>query len=91
MDPVYIGQAIKALRLAHRMTQEELIERADLSRSQLYYIESGKRMPSFPTLESICSAFDISFPEFVQYVYQYPPDSSTPSISSIGAPGATIG
>ncbi|MFA6733032.1 MAG: helix-turn-helix transcriptional regulator, partial [Sphaerochaeta sp.] len=37
-----IGQAIREIRLAQHMTQEELIEKADLSRSQLYYIESGK-------------------------------------------------
>ena len=91
MEHLPIGQAIKALRLAQNMTQEELIEKADLSRSQLYYIESGKRTPRLPTMQSICAALEVSFLDFVHYVYQYSPTSSTPSISSMEAPGATIG
>ncbi len=91
MEHLPIGQAIKALRLAQNMTQEELIEKADLSRSQLYYIESGKRTPRLPTMQSICTALEVSFLDFVHYLYQYSPTSSTPSISSMEAPGATIG
>ncbi|MBG0767469.1 helix-turn-helix domain-containing protein [Sphaerochaeta halotolerans] len=86
-----IGQAIKELRLQKNMTQEELIEKADLSRSQLYYIESGRRTPRLPTIYSICAALELTFLEFVHYLYRYSPTSSTPSISSIDAPGATIG
>ncbi len=73
------------------MTQEELIEKADLSRSQLYYIESGKTTPRLPTIHSICTALGLSFVDFVHYIYQYSPGSATPSISSMDAPGATIG
>ena len=86
-----IGQAIREIRLAQNMTQEELIEKADLSRSQLYYIESGKTTPRLPTIHSICTALGLSFVDFVHYIYQYSPGSATPSISSMEAPGATIG
>ncbi|MGE4452999.1 MAG: helix-turn-helix domain-containing protein [Sphaerochaeta sp.] len=86
-----LGQAIKELREQREMTQEELIERADLSRSQLYYIESGKRSPHLSTFLSICTALEVSVVEFVHYLYGYTPTSSTPSISSMDAPGATIG
>jgi transcriptional regulator with XRE-family HTH domain len=53
------------------MTQEELIERADLSRSQLYYIESGQRTPSLPTIQSICIGLGVSLLELVSYMYEY--------------------
>lgn len=91
MEHLPIGQAIKALRLAQNMTQEELIEKADLSRSQLYYIESGKRTPRLPTMQSICAALSVSLLDFMLYLYQYSSTSCTPSISSMEAPGATIG
>ena len=73
------------------MTQEQLIERADLSRSQLYYIESEKSIPSIPTIHVICSALGISFYELVAFMYANAQGSGTPSICSMGAPGATIG
>lgn len=91
MQYVTIGDAIRQLRLQQSMTQETLIERAELSRSQLYYIESGKRTPSLPTIYAICSALGVSFLDLVSYMYHSPHGSGTPSISSMGAPGATIG
>ncbi len=91
MEYLTIGQAIKALRQERAMTQEHLIEQADLSRSQLYYIESGKKSPSLPTIYAICSALGVSFYDLVSTMYRPPQGSGTPSISSIGAPGATIG
>ena len=50
------------------MTQEDLIERADLSRSQLYYIESGKRNPSLPTTYAICDALGVTLYDLVSYI-----------------------
>jgi len=92
MEHLTIGEAVRQLRQMHCMTQETLIELADLSRSQLYYIESGKRTPSLPTIYAICSALGMTFYDLVCYMYgELQEDSGTPSISSIGAPGATIG
>jgi transcriptional regulator with XRE-family HTH domain len=86
-----IGKAVKELRIAKEMTQQELIEKADLSRSQLYYIEAGKRTPQLPTLQSICTALEISLLDLVQHASGQTVTSVTPSISSMEAPGATIG
>ncbi|MGE4584985.1 MAG: helix-turn-helix domain-containing protein [Sphaerochaeta sp.] len=70
MELSEIGLTIKRIRLAQEMTQEDLIERADLSRSQLYYIESGKRLPNFRTMINICMALGLTFKEFVDEWYQ---------------------
>jgi len=91
MERKPIGQAIKELRCLRNMTQEDLIEKADLSRSQLYYIEADRRTPQISTLHNICTALGLTLLEFVHYLYGYTPTSSTPNISSMDAPGATIG
>ncbi len=92
MEQLTIGEAVRGLRQRHHMTQEDLIERADLSRSQLYYLESGKRNPSLPTTYAICDALGVTLYDLVSYMYSVPQEGSgTPSISSMGAPGATIG
>ncbi len=92
MEYLTIGEAVRALRQQHGMTQETLIELADLSRSQLYYIESGKRNPSLPTIYAICAALGVTFFDLVCCMYGRSQEGSgTPSISSMGAPGATIG
>ncbi len=83
-----LGQVIKHLRNEKNMTQEQLIEKAELTRSQLYYIEADKRGIRLTTLFSICNGLGVSLVEFASYLDD---DSRTPSISSIDAPGATIG
>lgn len=87
MEKMTLGQVIKHLRYQKNMTQEQLIEKAKLTRSQLYYIESDRRGIHLTTLFAICNGLGVSLVEFVSYL----DDSLTPSISSIDAPGATIG
>ncbi|HNZ94624.1 MAG TPA: helix-turn-helix transcriptional regulator [Sphaerochaeta sp.] len=82
-----LGQVIKHLRYKKNMTQEQLIEKAKLTRSQLYYIEADRRGIHLTTLFAICNGLGVSLVEFVSYL----DDPFTPSISSIEAPGATIG
>lgn len=89
MNIPHIGLIIKKLRIEKHMTQQQLIEKADLTRSQIYYIETCKKIPRKPTLDNICVALGISYCELINYQYSF--DSSTPSISSMEAPGATIG
>ena len=88
MEKMTLGQVIKHLRYERKMTQEQLIEKAELTRSQLYYIESDRRNVRFTTLISICNGLGVSLVEFASYLDN---DSFTPSISSMEAPGATIG
>lgn len=55
-----IGRRIKAQRIAQRMTQAELAEKANISLSFLGHIERGTRKLSVETLYAICEALDYS-------------------------------
>ena len=70
METMMIGEAIRQLRLAQNMTQQDLMDRAYLTRSQIYYIEKNKRTPRKQTLENISAAFGMSFFEFLSYLFQ---------------------
>ncbi|NCC64628.1 MAG: XRE family transcriptional regulator [Spirochaetia bacterium] len=89
MEELELGDIIRKLRIERKMTQQDLMDKAYLTRSQIHYIEKNKRIPRKPTLENICFAFGISIGDLI--LSQYPLCSSTPNISSIEAPGATIG
>lgn len=51
-----IGQVILHLRLKQGLTVEELSYKANISRSQLYYLETGKRNTTFNTVNKVISA-----------------------------------
>lgn len=55
-----LGQAIKLVRKDSRLTQEELAELANLSRSYVADIERGRYSPSMSTLEKIAEALNIT-------------------------------
>ena len=52
-------QTIKRLRIIHEMTQEDLSEKALISRSLLCEIEREKKKGSLDTLTAIAKAFDL--------------------------------
>ncbi len=82
-----LGQVIKHLRYEKNMTQEQLIEKAKLDAQSALLYRSGQAGNSPDHLFAICNGLGVSLVEFVSYL----DDSFTPSISSIEAPGATIG
>ncbi len=49
---------LKALRAAHRMTQEELAQRVHVSRQSIVAIESGKYNPSLQLAFKLAHVFD---------------------------------
>ncbi len=49
---------LKALRAAHRMTQEELAQRVHVSRQSIVAIESGKYNPSLQLAFKLAYVFD---------------------------------
>lgn len=55
-----IGKRIKETREINNLTQEELAERADLSKVFIAYIEIGKRKPSLESIVKISQALDTS-------------------------------
>lgn len=61
---VRIGEKLRKLRLSKGLTQEELAERTDLSRSFISQLESDKTSPSIDTLERILEALGTDLKHF---------------------------
>jgi transcriptional regulator with XRE-family HTH domain len=61
---VNIGEKIKNLRLAQGLTQEELANRADLTKGFISLLERDLQSPSLDTLELILNALDTNAGEF---------------------------
>ena len=59
------GKRIKKLRQAEGWTQQELADKAQITKSMVSYIESGKRNPNTKTLEKIAAALGMSLVEFL--------------------------
>jgi len=59
-----IGNRIKELRAERRMSQEEVANTAEMGRSFMTHIESGRRNISIETLQRILTALNLSFKEF---------------------------
>lgn len=57
--PKDIGKKIKSLRLSYGMTQEELANKANVSKSIISAYEKGNRNPSFEVLEKIAEIFNV--------------------------------
>lgn len=56
-----LRRRLREIRLARRLTQEQLCDLAGISRDAISRIENGSRTPSIPTLERIIKALDISW------------------------------
>lgn len=61
-----IGEKIKHLRLRHQLTQEELADRLELSKSFISQIERNRTSPSIQTLEEITQTFGLSLKDFFE-------------------------
>ncbi|HEY8390663.1 MAG TPA: helix-turn-helix transcriptional regulator [Clostridia bacterium] len=59
-----IGNNIKKYRIAQKMTQKELAEKANISRSYLADVENGRYNPSIEVLRAIAQALNIPIDEF---------------------------
>ncbi len=59
-----VGARIKEQRNALDISQEKLALKADIDRTYLAGVESGKRNVSIKSLEKIINALDVSFEEF---------------------------
>lgn len=57
-----IGHALKVCRSARNISLDELAERVSLSQSYLSMIESGKRLPTLPSIEKIAKGLEIPLP-----------------------------
>lgn len=61
-----VGNRIKELRKIEGISQEKLAFKAELDRTYVAGVESGKRNLSIKSLEKILNALDISFEEFLK-------------------------
>lgn len=59
-----VGMRIKQLRTTKNISQEKLALKADLDRTYIAGVESGKRNLSIKSLEKIILALEVSFEEF---------------------------
>lgn len=61
-----LGKRIRAARLAKRLSMDRLAERAGLSKTGLWQIETGKSEPGAWTLHSLLSVLEISADELLR-------------------------
>ncbi|ANB91186.1 transcriptional regulator [Moraxella ovis] len=61
-----VGMRVRELRKAKGLSQEKFALQANIDRTYLAGIESGKRNPSLKNLEKILNTLDVSFCEFFQ-------------------------
>jgi len=60
LDYYKIGQRIRKFRKAHRLSQEELAERADISTTHMSHIETGNTKLSLPVLVQIAGILEVT-------------------------------
>jgi len=63
-----LGNAVRDLRVELSLTQEQLSEKADLSRNYISAVERGERGLTVYSLYRILSAVDVPFEKFMQRV-----------------------
>lgn len=61
-----IGDNIKKYRIAQKLTQKELAEKANISRSYLADVENGRYNPSIEVLNAIAHALNVPASEFLK-------------------------
>lgn len=59
-----IGERLKRLRMINSLTQEELANRADLTKGYISQLENDATSPSIATLKDIVDVFGITMQEF---------------------------
>ncbi len=62
------GRVIREWRIQQHLTQEELANEAQVSRTEEQYIEQAKRNPKVGTIKRICAALNHAYGELVNRV-----------------------
>lgn len=65
MDYYEIGQRIRKARKAHRLSQEELAAKIDISTTHMSHIETGNTKLSLPVLVDLAVALDVNCDELL--------------------------
>ncbi len=64
--PTRVGRALKRLRTARRLTQEQLASKAGFHRVYLAQIEAGTKTPSLGALERLAKALKVKVAELLE-------------------------
>ena len=68
-----VGKAIRDLRMKAGYSQDKLVVKTGISRSQLYFIESGRCVPRIETMEKIAKVLNMRVSDIIIYAEtQYP-------------------
>lgn len=59
LDPIIVGQVIKAYREEIKLSQEVVSGLADIGRTHLSAIERGERKPTLETFFRLCDAMEV--------------------------------
>jgi transcriptional regulator with XRE-family HTH domain len=62
------GITLRKLRLAKKLTQEQLGFEAGLRRTFISSLELGEKHPSLATIQKLAPVFDLSMAKFIQKV-----------------------
>lgn len=57
---IFMGDKIKELRIAKKMTQEQLATRLGLVKASISAYEQGTKYPSLEVLVNMCQVFNVS-------------------------------
>lgn len=82
MDYYNIGQRIRRIRKAHRLSQEELAERTGISITHMSHIETGNTKLSLAVFVAIAEALEVQTDALL---YDEPRDSASTAMSNIVA------
>lgn len=82
MDYYEIGQRIRRIRKAHKLSQEELAEKVGISTTHMSHIETGNTKLSLPVLVELANVLEVQADSLL---YDEPRDSVTTAMSDIAA------
>ena len=80
LDYYEIGQRIRKIRKARRLSQEQLAELVGISTTHMSHIETANTKLSLPVLASIASALEVQIDALV---YDQPRDSVTVALKDV--------
>lgn len=82
MDYYEIGQRIRRIRKARKLSQEELAERVGISTTHMSHIETGNTKLSLPVLVDMARALEVQTDSLL---YDEPRNSVTTAMNDIAA------
>lgn len=62
-----LGKTIRDLRVDGGFSQDKLVAATGISRSQLYFIESGRCVPRIETIEKIAKVLEMKVSDIIIY------------------------